>query len=229
MEQYKREFIQFMVRSGVLTFGDFTAKSGRKTPYFINTGNYKTGAQLARLGEFYAACLASHVKEAPRALFGPAYKGIPLAVTTAVALYEKHGIDVNYCFNRKEAKDHGEGGTMVGYKLQDGDSVVIIEDVVTAGTAMRESIPILKQCADIRIDALVISADRMEKGQGEKSAVQEIKEEFGFPVYPIVTVREIIEVLSAEPVDGKLVIDSAVCERMENYLSLYGIPESRQA
>lgn len=227
MEQYKKAFIQFMVRSGVLTFGDFTAKSGRKTPYFINTGNYKTGAQLTKLGEFYAKCLTEHVSKAPDALFGPAYKGIPLAMSTAVALYEKHGIDVNYCFNRKEVKDHGEGGTMVGYKLQDGDRVVIIEDVVTAGTAMRESVPILKQCADVRIEALVISADRMEKGQGEKSAVQEIRDEFGFPVYPIVNVRDIINVLSAEPVDGKLVIDSATRERMENYLSLYGISESK--
>ncbi len=227
MEQYKREFIHFMVQSGVLTFGDFTAKSGRKTPYFINTGNYKTGAQLAKLGEFYAKCLTEHVAKAPDALYGPAYKGIPLAVSAAVALYEKHGIDVNYCFNRKEAKDHGEGGTMVGYRLQDGDRVVIVEDVVTAGTAMRESIPILKQCADVTVEALIISADRMEKGQGEKSAVQEIREEFGFPVYSIVNVRDIIEVLSVEPVDGKLIIDGPTREKMENYLKQYGIAESR--
>ena len=204
---YKQEFIQFMVRSGVLTFGDFTAKSGRKTPYFINTGNYKTGAQAARLGEFYAQCLLENIPGHVDALFGPAYKGIPLAVATAVALANRHGRDLNYCFNRKEAKDHGEGGTMVGYKLRDGDKVVIIEDVITAGTAMRETLPLLKTAAsNIEVVGVIISVDRTERGRGDKSAIQEMREEFGIPVYPIVTAREIIDALYNVEVDGKVYV-----------------------
>lgn len=216
---YKQEFIQFMVRSGVLTFGDFTAKSGRKTPYFINTGNYKTGAQAARLGEFYAQCLLENIPGHVDALFGPAYKGIPLAVATAVALANRHGRDLNYCFNRKEAKDHGEGGTMVGYKLRDGDKVVIIEDVITAGTAMRETLPLLKTAAsNIEVVGVIISVDRTERGRGDKSAIQEMREEFGIPVYPIVTAREIIDALYNVEVDGKVYIDDAVKAKMEAYL-----------
>ena len=207
---YKQEFIKFMVRSGVLTFGDFTAKSGRKTPYFINTGNYKTGAQAARLGEFYAQCLTENIPGKVDALFGPAYKGIPLSVSTAIALANNHGRDVNYCFNRKEAKDHGEGGVMVGYKLQDGDKVVIIEDVITAGTAMRESLPILAAAAKVEVVGVIISVDRTEKGKGEKSAIQEIRDEFGIPVYSIVTAREIIDNLYNVEVDGKVYIDDVL-------------------
>ena len=220
---YKQEFIEFMVRSGVLTFGDFTAKSGRKTPYFINTGDYKTGSQAAKLGEFYASCIQEHIKAPVDALFGPAYKGIPLSVAASIALYQKYGRDVNYCFNRKEAKDHGEGGVMVGYKLKDGDKVVIIEDVVTAGTAIRETLPILKAAADVEIAGLIISVDRMEKGQGEKTAIQEIKAEFGIDTYPIVNAREIIKALYNKPVDGKIYIDDAVKERMEGYLEKYAV------
>ncbi len=223
---YKQEFIQFMVRSGVLTFGDFTAKSGRKTPYFINTGNYKTGAQAARLGEFYAKCLMEHIPGHIDALFGPAYKGIPLAVATAVALANHHERDVNYCFNRKEAKDHGEGGTMVGYKLQDGDKVVIIEDVITAGTAMRESLPLLEAAAKgVEVVGVIISVDRTERGKGDKSAIQEMKEEFGIPVYPIVTAREIIDALYNVEVDGKVYIDDAMKAKMEAYLEQYGVKD----
>ena len=218
---YKNEFIQFMVRSGVLTFGDFTTKSGRKTPYFVNTGNYKTGAQAARLGEFYAKCIEENIEGDMQALFGPAYKGIPLSVATAIALSNEFDRDVNYCFNRKEAKDHGEGGTMVGYKLQEGDRVVIIEDVITAGTAIRECLPVLQAAANIEIAGLVISVDRMERGQQNKTAIQEIEEEFGIKTYPIVTVREIIEALHNVPVDGKIVIDDAMRERMEAYLEMY--------
>ena len=220
---YKQEFIEFMVRSGVLTFGDFTAKSGRKTPYFINTGDYKTGSQAAKLGEFYASCIQEHIKAPVDALFGPAYKGIPLSVAASIALYQKYGRDVNYCFNRKEAKDHGEGGVMVGYKLKDGDKVVIIEDVITAGTAIRETLPILKAAADVEIAGLIISVDRMEKGQGEKTAIQEIKAEFGIDTYPIVNAREIIKALYNKPVDGKIYIDDAVKERMEGYLEKYAV------
>ena len=220
---YKQEFIQFMVRSGVLTFGDFTAKSGRKTPYFINTGNYKTGAQAARLGEFYAQCLLENIPGHVDALFGPAYKGIPLAVATA----NRHGRDLNYCFNRKEAKDHGEGGTMVGYKLRDGDKVVIIEDVITAGTAMRETLPLLKTAAsNIEVVGVIISVDRTERGRGDKSAIQEMREEFGIPVYPIVTAREIIDALYNVEVDGKVYIDDAVKAKMEAYLAQYGVKEA---
>ncbi|MGL4799852.1 MAG: orotate phosphoribosyltransferase [Cellulosilyticaceae bacterium] len=218
---YKKEFIEFMVRAGVLTFGDFVTKSGRKTPYFVNTGNYKTGYQASKLGEFYAKCIKENIKEDVDALFGPAYKGIPLSVATSIALANNFEQDVNYCFNRKEAKDHGEGGTMVGYKLQDGDKVLIIEDVITAGTAIRECFPILQAAADVEIAGLIISVDRMERGQQNKTAIQEIEEEFGIKTYPIVTVREIIDALHNNPVDGKVVIDDAMRARMEAYLEEY--------
>ncbi len=218
---YKKEFIEFMVRAGVLTFGDFTTKSGRKTPYFVNTGNYKTGYQAAKLGEFYASCIRENIKGNIDALFGPAYKGIPLSVAAAIALSNKYDQDVNYCFNRKEVKDHGEGGSMVGYKLRDADKVVIIEDVITAGTAIRECLPVLKAAADVAIAGLIISVDRMERGTQNKTAIQEIYDEFGITAYPIVTVREIIDTLHNVPVDGKVVIDDAMRARMEAYLEEY--------
>ena len=220
---YQAEFIRFMVRSGVLTFGDFVTKSGRKTPYFINTGNYKTGAQAARLGEFYADCLHEHFETGVDVLFGPAYKGIPLCVSCAIALSEKYGQDINYCFNRKEEKDHGEGGSMVGYKLRDGDRVVIIEDVVTAGTAMRECIPILKAAANVEIAGLIVSVDRLERGTGELSAIQQIQEDFGIPTYPIVTVRDVIQTLHNKEVDGTVVVNDEMKAKMEAYLAQYGI------
>lgn len=223
---YKKEFIEFMVRSGVLTFGDFTTKSGRKTPYFVNTGNYKTGAQADKLGHFYASCIAENVKNGNInkdivALFGPAYKGIPISVATAIAMSRDLDRDINYCFNRKEEKDHGEGGKMVGYKLQDGDSVLMVEDVITAGTAVRETLPQLMAAAKVRIEGLIISVDRMERGQGEKTAIQEIEEEFGIKTYPLVTVREIIDTMHNVEIDGKIVIDDAMKERMEEYLAKY--------
>ena len=161
------EVITFMVRAGVLTFGDFTTKSGRKTPYFINTGNYKTGAQAAKLGDYYAACIQNHLPDGVDCLFGPAYKGIPLAVSAAASLFRNYDRDLPYCFNRKEAKDHGEGGTMVGYKPQDGDNVVIVEDVVTAGTAVRETIALFQHVAKVNMKALIVSVDRMERGTRE--------------------------------------------------------------
>lgn len=218
---YKKEFIQFMVKSGVLTFGDFTTKSGRKTPYFVNTGNYKTGYQAGKLGEFYANCIMENIQEDVDALFGPAYKGIPLSVATAISLANAFDRDVNYCFNRKEAKDHGEGGSMVGYKLKDGDKVLIIEDVITAGTAIRECLPVLQQAANIEIAGLIISVDRMERGQTNRTAIEEIADEFGIKTYPIVTVREIIDTLHNVPVDGKVVIDDEMKARMEAYLEEY--------
>lgn len=219
---YKQEFIEFMVKAGVLTFGDFITKSGRKTPYFINTGNYRTGAQAAKLGEFYADCIAENIVGRIDALFGPAYKGIPLSVACAIALFNKYGRDVGYCFNRKEAKDHGEGGLMVGYKLKDGDRILIIEDVITAGTAVRECIPVLKSAVDIEIAGLVISVDRMERGSGGLSAIEEIKREFGIKTYPIVTVREIIGYLHNRQIDGRVYVDDAVRSRIEEYLKTYG-------
>ncbi|MGL4363033.1 MAG: orotate phosphoribosyltransferase [Cellulosilyticaceae bacterium] len=218
---YKQEFIEFMVKAGVLTFGDFTTKSGRKTPYFVNTGNYKTGYQANKLGEFYARCINENIKENIDSLFGPAYKGIPLSVATAIGLNNHFDKDVNYCFNRKEAKDHGEGGTMVGYALKDDDNVLIIEDVITAGTAIRECFPILQNAAKVNIIGLVISVDRMERGQQNKTAIQEIEEEFGIKTYPIVTVREIIETLHNKEIDGKIYIDDAMRSRMEEYLEMY--------
>lgn len=214
---YKENFIRFMVDCGVLTFGDFTLKSGRKAPYFVNTGNYKTGTQLARLGEFYAECIKQN-NIPVETLFGPAYKGIPLAVACSIALSNEHKTEVNYCFDRKEAKDHGEGGVIVGKQLQDGEKVVIIEDVITAGTAIRQVLPVLKAAADVDITGMVISVDRMEKGQGELSAVQEVYKEFGIKVYPIVTVMDIIEAIRNGVVEGKEYLGA-----MLEYRKTYGI------
>ena len=214
---YKESFIKFMVECGVLTFGDFTLKSGRKAPYFINTGNYNTGKQLAKLGEFYAECIKENNIDV-ETLFGPAYKGIPLAVACAAALYNKYDTEVNYCFDRKEAKDHGEGGVIVGKKLTDGEKVVIIEDVITAGTAIRQVLPVLKAAADVDITGMVISVDRMEKGQGEYSAVQEVYNEFGIKIYPIVTVNDIIDAIKNGVVEGKEYLD-----KMLEYRKTYGV------
>ena len=215
---YKNDFIKFMTECGVLTFGDFTLKSGRKAPYFVNTGNYKTGKQLAKLGEFYAECIKDH-GISPDTLFGPAYKGIPLAVSCSVALFNKYGMDVNYCFDRKEAKDHGEGGVIVGKQLTDGEKVVIIEDVITAGTAIRQVIPVLKNAADVKIEAMVISVDRMEKGkEGDLSAVQEVKRDFGIEVFSIVTIEDIIKAIEDCVIEGKEYLD-----KMLEYRKTYGI------
>lgn len=219
---YREEFIHFMVRSGVLTFGDFTTKSGRKTPYFVNTGNYKTGSQAARLGDYYAACIQDHLPEGIDALFGPAYKGIPLAVAAASSLYRTYGRDLPYCFNRKEAKDHGEGGSMVGYKPQAGDRIAIIEDVVTAGTAVRETIELFKSVADVKFAALFVSVDRMERGTRDCTTLDELRQDYGIQVYPIVTIRDIIECLQNREVDGTVYIDDAMRGRMEDYLARYG-------
>ncbi|MBR2832263.1 MAG: orotate phosphoribosyltransferase [Oscillospiraceae bacterium] len=207
-----QDFITFMEGAGVLTFGDFITKSGRKTPYFINTGNYKTGEQIAKLGEFYAQAIADS-GESFDILYGPAYKGIPLAVSAAVSLYRDHGINVPYCFNRKEKKDHGEGGELIGTRPKDGDRIAIIEDVVTAGTAVRESLALLHGVADVTVTALFVSVDRMEKGTGELSALDELRETLGIRVYPIITVRDII---AAMP-EGDWRISA-----MEGYLKQYG-------
>ena len=219
---YQEEFIRFMVDSGVLTFGDFVTKSGRKTPYFVNTGNYKTGAQAARLGDYYAACIQENMSEGIDALFGPAYKGIPLVTTASASLYRNYGRDLPYCFNRKEVKDHGEGGSMVGYQPKDGDSIAIVEDVVTAGTAVRESIELFRQVAKVDIKALFVSVDRMERGTRDCSTLDELRQDYGIQVFPIVTVREVISFLHNNPVDGKVYIDDEMKTQMESYLEQYG-------
>lgn len=214
---YKNEFIKFMCDSKVLIFGDFITKSGRKTPYFINTGNYSSGEQINKLGYFYAKCIKEN-NIMPDVLFGPAYKGIPLCVSLSSALYEKYGEDVNYCFNRKEVKDHGEGGLIVGHILKDGENVVIVEDVITAGTAIREVIPILKNTANVNINSIIISVDRMEKGKKDKSAIQEVYEEFGIKVYPIVTIDDIISSIENGVIEGREYLD-----KMKQYRKIYGI------
>ena len=192
---YKQRFIKFMVENGVLTFGEFTLKSGRKAPYFINTGNYKTGAQLARLGEYYAECIVDNGIDG-ETLVGPAYKGIPLAVTTAVALWNNHGKDLNYCFDRKEVKDHGEGGLFVGKQLKDGEKVILVEDVMTSGKALREMLPKLEAAAKVNVTGMVISVDRQEKAlNSDLSAVQEAYKEFGIKVSSIVTMEDIISAI----------------------------------
>jgi len=217
---YKQEFIKFMVRSGVLTFGEFTLKSGRKAPYFINTGNYKTGLQSSRLGEFYAAAVKEAVGDEFDAMFGPAYKGIPLATAAAGALARCYGIDKPYFFNRKEAKDHGEGGSIVGYKPQDGDRVIIIEDVITAGTAVRETMPILTGCADVKVTDMFISVNRCEVGTTPgKTAIMEVGEEFGIRVHALVTVKDIYEYLKEQGTYGD------VLTAMEKYMETYCIFE----
>ena len=194
MEAYKKEFIDFMVDCGVLTFGDFITKSGRRTPYFINTGNYRTGAQMSRLGFYYAKCISEVLGDDFDILFGPAYKGIPLSVAAASALYQNFGLDKGFCFNRKEVKDHGEGGSLIGDKPVSGSRIVIIEDVMTAGTSVRETVPMLLASADgVRIEYEIISVDRMEVGLNGRTAKDEIREEFGISVHSIVNVSEIVE------------------------------------
>lgn len=203
MQQYKKDFIEFMVECGVLTFGDFVTKSGRKTPFFVNTGNYKTGSQLKRLGEFYARAIKENFPEDYNIVFGPAYKGIPLSVTTTIALSDMYGIDVNYCSNRKEVKDHGDKGILLGSPIKDGDRVLIVEDVTTAGTSIYETMPILKSQGDVNVEGLIISVDRMERGKTEKSALTQIREEFGFKTCAIVTMAEVREYLYNKEINGK--------------------------
>ena len=222
MQQYKKEFIDFMIESGVLTFGDFVTKSGRKTPFFINTGNYKTGKQLSRLGDFYAKAIKDNFDKDFNVVFGPAYKGIPLGVTTAIGLDRNYGIDVEYCSNRKEVKDHGDKGILLGSKLKDGDKVLIVEDVTTAGTSIYETMPILKSQADVDVKGLIISVNRMERGKGEKSALVEIREKFGFKTCAIVTMDEVIEYLYNNEINGRVYIDDEMKQRIDAYYVQYG-------
>jgi orotate phosphoribosyltransferase len=221
MQAYKREFIEFMLKSGVLIFGDFTTKSGRKTPYFVNTGRYRTGAQLKRLGEFYAAAAQEYFGDGFDVLFGPAYKGIPLVATASIAM-SADGREVAWCFDRKEVKDHGEGGKLVGHTLADGDRVLILEDVTTAGTSIRETVPKLRAAAKIKLAGLLVSCDRRERGQGERVALDELADEFDMPTHAIVNIHEVIEHLHNREIDGRVIIDDDVKARLETYLAEYG-------
>lgn len=218
MEAYKREFIQFLQAAGVLKFGDFTAKSGRKIPYFINAGDIKTGAQIARLGEFYARAYLEKLGKKRAVLYGPAYKGISIAVSASIAL-AGNGLDVSFFFNRKEAKDHGEGGIFVGYLPQAGEEIVIVEDVITAGTAIRESMANLSTLEGAAVSAVFVMVDRKEKGRGARSAMAEIEEEYGFPVYSVVDVYDIIAYLEEDPANEENVA------RIRNYLAVNGAEE----
>lgn len=222
MEQYKKDFIEFMVQCNVITFGDFITKSGRKTPFFINTGNFKTGSQMSRLGEFYAKAIKQYFSEGFEVLFGPAYKGIPLSVATAIALNNLYGLDVSYCSNRKEIKDHGDKGILMGGKPKDGDRVVIIEDVTTAGTSIHETMPILKTQGNIEAIGLIISVDRMERGAGEKSAFQELQEQYGLKTHAIVTMNEVVEYLHNKELNGRILIDDEMKKAIEGYYKIYG-------
>ena len=221
MRDYQREFLDFAIGRGVLRFGEFTLKSGRVSPYFFNAGLFDSGAALARLGRCYAAAIMAAGLEFD-ALFGPAYKGIPLVATVAVALAEQYSRDVPWCFNRKEAKDHGEGGTLVGHVPQDGERALIVEDVTTAGTSIRETVPLLKHAASVTPAALVVSVDRMERGQGTKNALTELREEFGMATFAIANIHEIAEFLKERCIDGQVVLTTALYDRIQEYRQQYG-------
>lgn len=223
MEQYKQEFIEFMVDSHVLKFGEFTLKSGRKSPFFMNAGAYVTGAQLKKLGEYYAKAIHDNYGDDFDVLFGPAYKGIPLSVATTIAYSELYGKEIRYCSNRKEVKDHGDVGILLGSNLKDGDRVVIIEDVTTSGKSIEETFPILKAQADVEIKGLMVSLNRMEKGLGgEVSALAEIKEKYGFDAHAIVTMADVIEHLYNRPYKGQVYIDDALKASIDEYYATYG-------
>ena len=223
MEQYKQEFIEFMIDCEVLKFGDFVTKSGRNTPFFVNTGFYRTGAQLRKLGEYYAKAIESKFGFDFDVLFGPAYKGSPLTVATTMAISQFYDKDIKYCSNRKEVKDHGDKGILLGSPIADGDKVVIIEDVTTAGTSIQETLPIIKAQGDVTVAGLVVSVDRMERGQGEKSALAEIGEKYGLKTTAIVTMAEVVEHLYNKPYKGKIIIDDTLKAAIDTYYKQYGV------
>ena len=223
MEQYKQEFIEFMIDCEVLKFGDFVTKSGRNTPFFVNTGFYRTGAQLRKLGEYYAKAIESKFGFDFDVLFGPAYKGIPLTVATTMAISQFYDKDIKYCSNRKAVKDHGDKGILLGSPIADGDQVVIIEDVPTAGTSIQETLPIIKAQGDVTVAGLVVSVDRMERGQGEKSALAEIEEKYGLKTTAIVTMAEVVEHLYNKPYKGKIIIDDTLKAAIDTYYKQYGV------
>lgn len=224
MESYKQEFIDFMVESHVLKFGEFTLKSGRKSPFFMNAGAYVTGSQLKRLGEYYAKAIHDKYGDDFDVLFGPAYKGIPLGVVTAIAYSELYGKEIRYCSDRKEEKDHGaDKGSFLGSKLKDGDRVVMIEDVTTSGKSMEETVPKVRGAADVTIVGLMVSLNRMEKGLGgEKSALEEIREKYGFETNAIVTMEEVVEHLYNRTCQGRVVIDDTIKAAIDDYYKQYG-------
>ncbi len=223
MEAYKEEFITFMVESKVLKFGDFTLKSGRKSPFFMNAGAYVTGYQLKKLGEYYAKAIHDRYGTDFDVLFGPAYKGIPLSVTAAIAFHSLYGVEVRYASNRKEVKDHGDAGIMLGSALKDGDRVVMIEDVTTSGKSIEETFPILESQADVKIVGLMVSLNRMEKGiDTDKSALADITDRYGFPAHAIVTMEEVIDFLYNKEVDGSVLIDDEIKDRIDRYYAQYG-------
>lgn len=224
MEQYKKEFIEFMVESDVLKFGDFTLKSGRKSPFFMNAGAYVTGTQLMRLGEYYATAIHENFGDDFDVLFGPAYKGIPLSVATVIAYAKLYGKEIRYCSNRKEIKDHGDTGILLGSKIKDGDRVVIIEDVTTSGKSIEETFPILMAQGDVQIKGLMVSLNRMEVGLGGKvSALDEIREKYGFEARAIVSMAEVVECLYNKPCQGKILIDDTLKAAIDAYYSKYGV------
>lgn len=224
MEQYKQEFIEFMVESEVLKFGDFTLKSGRKSPFFMNAGAYVTGTQLRKLGEYYAKAIHDNYGLDFDVLFGPAYKGIPLTVATTMAISELYGKEIRYCSNRKEVKDHGDTGILLGTKLKDGDKVVIIEDVTTSGKSIEETFPIIKAQADVEVKGLIVSLNRNEKGKSDdKTALDEVKELYGFDTAAIVSMPEVVEYLYNKECNGKVVIDDEIKARIDAYYKEYGI------
>ena len=223
MEQYKQEFIDFMIESDVLKFGEFTLKSGRKSPFFMNAGAYVTGTQLRKLGEYYAKAIHDNYGLDFDVLFGPAYKGIPLSVATTMAINELYGKDIRYCSNRKEVKDHGDTGILLGSKLKDGDRVVIIEDVTTSGKSIEETFPIIKAQADVEIKGLMVSLNRCERGKGDKSALQEIQEVYGFPANAIVSMEEVVQYLYNQPRNGRILIDDAMKASIDAYYEQYGV------
>lgn len=222
MEAYKKEFIEFMVDSGVLRFGEFILKSGRKSPFFMNAGGYVTGSQLRRLGQYYAKAIHENYGDDFDVLFGPAYKGIPLSVATTIAYSELYGREIRYCSNRKEIKDHGDTGILLGSPIKDGDRVVIIEDVTTSGKSIEETFPIVKAQGDVTIKGLMVSLNRMERGKGEKSALAEIRETYGFDANAIVTMGEVVEHLYNKPYKGNIYIDDACKAAIDTYYEQYG-------
>lgn len=222
MEDYKKEFIEFMIDCEVLKFGDFVTKSGRKTPFFVNTGFYRTGAQLRRLGQYYAQAIKDTFGTDFDVLFGPAYKGIPLTVAATMSISELYDADIRYCSNRKEVKDHGDKGILLGSPIKDGDKVVIIEDVTTAGTSIEETLPIIKAQGNVDVLGLVVSVDRMECGKGTKSALKEIEEKYGFKTTAIVTMADVVEHLYNKPYKGKVIIDDTLKAAIDAYYEQYG-------
>ncbi len=224
MEQYKEQFIDFMVEAGVLKFGEFILKSGRKSPFFMNAGAYVTGSQLKRLGEYYAKAIYNNYGDDFDILFGPAYKGIPLSVATTIAFYELYGKEIRYCSNRKEIKDHGDTGILLGSKIEDRERVVIIEDVTTSGKSIEETFPIIQAQGDVEIIGLMVSLNRMEQGKTkEKSALDEIQELYGFPTAAIVTMEEVVERLYQKEYHGRVVIDDAMKKSIDEYYEQYGV------